>query len=273
MPIARVNGLDSYYEIHGQGDPLLLIMGTGTDHSLWSNQVAAFSKEYQCVVYDNRGTGKSGKPESGYSSRIMAADAAGLLDAIGIASAHVVGWSLGSVIGQELAINHPQKVRSLCLYSTWDRCYPHFRRRFELQAEIARLDRPDMLTAFAVFSLFSPAFVNARDDAAREFEKRLYAGGEPSTPSTPLHALLGHYAADIEHDASDRLGQISVSTLIVVGAEDPLTRPEYARAVHAKIRGSELVVIEGTDHMMPIMAAEELNRVTLDFLRRQPARR
>lgn len=269
MPLARVNGLDIYYEVHGQGDPLLLIMGTGSDHSLWHNQVEDFSKEFQCIVYDNRGTGRSGKPETGYSSRILADDAAGLLDAIGIAVAHVVGWSLGSVAGQELAINYPEKVRSLCLYSTWDRCYAHFRRRFELQAEIAKLERPDMLAAFAVFSLFSPSFLNERDEAVRDFEQRLYGGSDSSTPRTPVHALLGHYGADIAHDASDRLGRITAPTLIVVGAEDPLTRPEYARAVHAKIRGSELVILEAADHMLPLMAGDRLNKMTLDFLRRK----
>lgn len=272
MPLARVNGLDIYYEVHGRGDPLLLIMGTGSNHSLWHNQVGAFSKEFQCIVYDNRGTGKSSKPETGYSSRILADDAARLLDAIGIASAHVAGWSLGSVAGQELAINYPEKVRSLCLYSTWDRCYAHFRRRFELQAEIAKLERPDMLSAFAVFSLFSPSFLNERDEVVRDFEKRLYAGGDSSTPRTPIHVLLGHYGADIAHDASDRLGRITAPTLIVVGAEDPLTRPEYAQAVHAKIRGSELVVLDRADHMLPLMAADSLNKLTLDFLRRQSKR-
>src|SRR5436309_2803864 len=139
MPIARVNDLDIYYEHQGQGEPVLLIMGTGNDHSLWNAQVPAFSKEFQCIVYDNRGTGRSSKPQTGYSARILADDAAGLLDALGIASAHAAGWSLGSVAAQELAINYPERVRSLSLYCTWDRCYPHFRRRFELQGEIARL--------------------------------------------------------------------------------------------------------------------------------------
>ncbi len=269
MPIAKVNGLDIYYEVHGEGEPLLLIMGTGNDHSLWNAQLPAFSKEFRCIVYDNRGTGRSGKPETGYSSRILAGDAVGLLDALGIEAAHVAGWSLGSVTAQELAINYPQKVRSLSLYSTWDRCYPHFRRRFELQAEIAKLNRPDMLAAFAVLTLFSPQFLNEHEDQVKEFEKHLYRTDDASVPRTPVHALLGHYEADITHDAADRLACIVAPTLIVVGSDDPLTRVEYAQAVHQRVRGSELVILEHGDHMIPITMADRFNEIALDFLRRQ----
>ncbi len=269
MPIAKVNNLDIYYELHGAGEPLLMIMGTGNDHTMWGGQLPAFSKEFQCILYDNRGTGKSSKPETGYSSGSMADDAAGLLGALGIASAHVAGYSLGSVIAQELAIEHPGKVRSLSLYSTWDRCHPHFRRRFELQTEIAKLNRPDLLTAFAVLTLLSAKFINAHEQEIRAFEKRLYASDDPAAPRTPLHALLGHYQADITHDSADRLGQIEAPTLIVVGSDDPLTRLEYAQAVHHRIARSELVVVDDADHMLLVMMPHRLNEVALDFLRRQ----
>ena len=273
MPIVQVKGLDVYYEIYGDGEPLLLISGTGSDHTLWNAQVPAFSKEFQCIVYDIRGTGRSSKPEVDYSSRIMAEDAAGLLDALGIASAHVAGYSLGSAIGQEMAINYPEKVQSLSLYSTWDRCYPHFQRRFELQAEIAKLGRPDMLLKFALLTLFSPRFQNEQEEEVRAFGERLYTSGDdPSVPRTPLHVLLGHYQADITHDTADRLGQITAPTLIVVGAEDPLTRPEYARVVHQKIPHSELAVIDRADHMLAVTMADRLNEVALEFLRRQKAK-
>src|SRR5262249_44551985 len=163
MPITTANGIEIYYEVHGQGAPLLLIMGTGTDHGLWGAQLPGLANEFRCIVYDNRGTGRTSKPEGGYSSRILADDAAGLLDALNIGAAHVAGWSLGSCAAQELAINYPGKVKSLVLYSTWDRCYPHFRRRFELQTQIAKLERTDMLTAFAALTLFSPMFINDHD--------------------------------------------------------------------------------------------------------------
>jgi pimeloyl-ACP methyl ester carboxylesterase len=268
VPTARVNGIELYYQVHGGGEPVLLIMGTGNDHTLWRAQVEAFSTEFRCIAYDNRGTGKTSKPETGYSTEILAEDAAGLLDAMEITAAHVAGWSLGSVVAQELALRHPEKVLSLSLYSTWDRCYSHFRRRFELQGEIAKLGRPDMLRAFAVLTLFSARFLNEHEDEVREFEKRLYAASSPPAERTPLHALLGHYQADINHNAVDRLEQINAPTLIVVGADDPLTRVEYARAVHDRIRGSELVVIEGGDHMLPVTMAPRFNSVALEFLRR-----
>jgi 3-oxoadipate enol-lactonase len=223
---------------------------------------------FRCIVYDNRGTGRTSKPQTGYSARILADDAATLLEALKIDAAHVAGWSLGSRAAQELAINYPRRVPSLLLYSTWDRCYPHFRRRFELQAQIAKLERTDMLTAFAALTLFSPTFINDHDGEVAAFEKQLYPSTTRQCPGRPSYVLLGHYEADIMHDTSGRLSQITVPTLLVTGAEDPLTRPEYARAVHLGIRSSELVVLEGADHMMPIKQAERLNDVTLAFLRK-----
>lgn len=272
MPIINVNGIDIYYEIHGVGEPLLLIFGTGGDHTRWNNQLPAFSKEFQCIVFDNRGTGKSSKPATDlYSSRIMAEDAACLLGALKISSAHIAGYSLGSAIGQEIAITHPGKVRSLSLYSTWDRCYPHFRRRFEVQAELVKLDRQDLLAAFAVLTLLSPGYLNEHDAEAKAYEKGLYSSTDPSSVRTPAHALLGHYQADVTHDTSDRLDRITAPTLIVVGGQDPLTRPEYAQTVRQKIPHSELVVIDGADHMMAFTMADKFNEVALTFLRRHKA--
>ena len=269
MPTTKVNGLDIYYEVQGEGEPVLLISGTGGDHTGWEPQVKEFSKEFQCVLMDNRGTGRSDKPETGYSSRVMADDAAGVLDAAGVESAHVGGSSLGSAIAQELAINYPEKVRSLSLYSTWDRPYPHFIRRFQIQTELLKLDRPDVLGKFAILTLFSPRFQNEHAEEAAEREKTMYASSDPSIPRTPLHAILGHYDADMKHDTADRLGTIKVPTLILVGAEDPLTLPRYSEAVKQKIPHAELVMIDNADHMLARMATGRFNKVALDFLRRQ----
>lgn len=264
MPIAKVNDLDLYYELHGSGDPLLLIGCTGLDHTAWDNQVPVFAKEFQCIVYDNRGTGRSSKPDSGYSTRAMADDAAGLLSAIGVDTAHIAGYSLGSAIAQELAINHPKKVKSLSLYATWDRPYPHFRRRFELQVELAKLERPEILTAFKTLTLFSPGYLNEHEEELGEREV-INSSGRNAYP-TPLHALLGHYEADISHNTTSRLAKISVPTLILVGANDPLTRPEYARAVHDAVPDSELVVLDDADHMMVTIMPDVFNEVALRFL-------
>ena len=114
-------GIKVYYEIEGQGEPLLLIMGTAADHNTWSAQVSAYRNHYAVITYDARGTGQSTHPQGKeeYSMQILAEDAAALLDQLDISRAHVSGLSLGSATAQELAINHPDKVASLQLHGTW----------------------------------------------------------------------------------------------------------------------------------------------------------
>ena len=113
-------GIKVYYEIEGQGEPLLLIMGTAADHNTWSAQVSAYRNHYAVITYDARGTGQSTHPQGKeeYSMQILAEDAAALLDELDISRAHVSGLSLGSATAQELDINHPDKVASLQLHGT-----------------------------------------------------------------------------------------------------------------------------------------------------------
>jgi len=118
VPEVKVNDIQLYYEMHGQGEPLVLIMGLGASTRGWDMQIPTFSREFQVVAFDNRGSGRSDKPDSSYSIRLFADDTAGLMDALGIASAHVYGQSMGGLIAQELALSYPQRVRTLVLGST-----------------------------------------------------------------------------------------------------------------------------------------------------------
>ena len=115
MSTAQINGIDIYYEEHGHGDPLLLIMGLAADSVAWMFQLPDFSEHYRTIVFDNRGVGRSSKPAGLYTIAQMAADAAGLLDHLKIERALVVGVSMGGMIAQELALRHPKKVRGLVL--------------------------------------------------------------------------------------------------------------------------------------------------------------
>jgi len=116
MPKVWVNGIDSNYVEAGSGDPLLMIMGFGGDHLAWAFQVPVFSAKYRVITFDNRGAGQSSVPDVAYSTRMMADDAVGLLDVLGVERAHVRGASMGGLIAQEVALNHPRRVRSLQLF-------------------------------------------------------------------------------------------------------------------------------------------------------------
>lgn len=267
MPVATSNGIELYYEVQGEGSPVLLIMGTGSDHTTWGPIPSLVSERHRCISFDSRGTGLSSKPERGYSAAIMAEDARGLLDALGIPVAHVWGWSLGASAAQELAISHPERVASMLLCATWDRPWPHLRRRFELQSELAKLGRRDLLTAFAALTLFSSAAINADEQEVSRIQARLYSSTDESdAPTTPVHALLGHYDADITHHTADRLWCVKCPTLVLCGRDDPLTLVAYAEVVQQAIAGAQLTIVDHEDHMLPLARPELVAEIGLQFV-------
>ena len=121
MPQVTVGDISMYYVDAGAGDPVLLIMGFGGDHLAWGLQMPAFAERHRTIAYDNRGVGQSSTPDVPYTTSMMADDAAGLLEALGIDSAHVVSVSMGGMIAQELALRHPGRVRTLQLHATYGR--------------------------------------------------------------------------------------------------------------------------------------------------------
>jgi len=264
MPLAKINGVNLFYDVEGQGEPVLFIMGTGLTHSLWSRQVDAFKKRYQCISYDNRGTGQTDRTAEGHTVANFAEDAAGLLNHLGIRSAHVIGWSLGSCIGQELAIHHPDKVKSLILVATWCKPYPFLRRRFEVQIEIAKSGDQKLLGAYSVLHLFRADHLDEHDQEVSEFQRRSLEGAGRS----PMETLIAHYRMDIEHDTADRLSKIKVPTIVLGGQDDALIRAPYQEEVHRRIAGSEINLIPKADHMAMVMIPDVINQIALDFLER-----
>ena len=121
MPTVRVADVSLYYVEAGAGEPLVLVMGLGADHLAWGFQFPVLAERYRVIAFDNRGAGQSDVPDRPYTTRMMADDTAGLMDALGIDRAHVLGVSLGGMIAQEIALNHPARVRSLQLHGTLGR--------------------------------------------------------------------------------------------------------------------------------------------------------
>ena len=118
MPITNANGIELYYEVHGEGEPLLLIMGLAHNLLSWKKSLPALAEQFKVIIFDNRGTGRSCKPETPYTIELMADEAKAVLDAAGVEKAHVYGISMGGMIAQRLALNYPERIKSLILGCT-----------------------------------------------------------------------------------------------------------------------------------------------------------
>ncbi|MFI4986273.1 MAG: alpha/beta fold hydrolase [Alphaproteobacteria bacterium] len=249
MPFIQANGVRTYYEEAGEGPALLLIAGNGMEHTAFADQVETFGRHFRCIAYDMRGVGRSDVTDSGYTVPEMADDALALLTGLGVASAHVAGYSLGGAIAQEMALKAPQRVRTLSLYSSYSHVEPYLRRRYELLIKILLETTPELWAMFSVFTAFGEAYINAHDGEL-EREVALRASRRRGAQPPSQEGLLGHYRAVLSHEARDRLALLRCPAWIAVGSSDPVTPPAYSRLMHERIAGSELRVFPGAPHRL-----------------------
>jgi pimeloyl-ACP methyl ester carboxylesterase len=274
MSTARVDSIELYYEEHGAGDPLLLIMGLAADSRAWLFQLPEFSKRYRTIVFDNRGVGRSTKPVGPYTIHEMADDTAGLLDALRLERVHVVGVSMGGMIAQELVLRHPQRVRSLVLACTYPEpdAYAEQQRRLsvsqlggsisadgEMTINVTALD-PMMFFQHLLPTVFNPEFImNELPKLMELFSGTLEFGFS-------LEAILGQVHAVMNHKATDRLHQIAVPTLVITGDADRLVPPANSDILARHIPNARLVKIPGGSHGFNFETPELFNREVLSFL-------
>ncbi len=260
------SGVTLNYEISGDGDPLLLVMGTSGAIGLWGELLPRLTEKYRVIAFDNRGLGGSDRGEGAISVASMAEDASALLEALGVPRAHVLGWSLGSAVAQELALAHPEQVASAIMYATWGRC-DGFQRSVLAALRLPYAVR-DMEAALSVAGIaFSPQLLDHPD-----FEQML----TPMLPAFPqndaqMQVTVEQWDADLAHDTLDRLGGISAPTLVIVGEQDLLTPTWQAKAVADAVPGArfELVTGPGSSHGLHIERPDDLVRIVDDFLKDQ----
>ncbi|HUM16499.1 MAG TPA: alpha/beta fold hydrolase [Candidatus Nitrosotalea sp.] len=266
MPIVSANGVRLFYEETGAPDapPVVLIMGWGGDHTAWALQAPAFAAEHRVIALDNRGAGQSEVPDGPYTIPGMAADVAGLMDALGIRRADVCGASMGGMIAQELVLRYPERVRTLQLHCTAPRVDAYGRFLIDtLIAVKARGDREEYVRAVLPWILCRKTMIE-RPDFIRFWIDRALAYPYP----IGLEGLSRQAGAIGAHDTLARLGEIRVPTLITTGAEDILVPPANSRQLHAHIPGSTLHTIEDAGHLHFIEQAETFNTVCVEFLRK-----
>jgi pimeloyl-ACP methyl ester carboxylesterase len=275
MPKANVGDINLYYEDHGSGDPLLLIMGLGADANGWVLQTPEFAKHYRTIVFDNRGVGRSDKPAGPYSIAQMADDAVGLLDHLGIERTHVCGISMGGMISQELALRHPKRLRSLvlgCTYAVPDAGVLQTQSlsaaqlggavdaQGNIDIDISKID-PFMFFQALLPLTFNQSFIET--DLARVMQ--LFAGSLEY--GFDLNAIFAQVQATQAHDTTSRLDQIRVPTLVITGDADRLIPASNSDYLAAHIPAARLLKIPGGSHAFNIETPDLFNRAVLDFLR------
>jgi len=234
MPTVKVNEIGVYYELHGDGDPVVLIAGLGTSISPYMRIVRRLAQKYRVLAFDNRGVGRTDKPDIPYTIEMMAEDTAGLLRALGIARADVIGVSMGGRIAMALALQHPEVVRSLVLAST--------------SARVVRGTRTT--PRFRFF----------------KFLKWLRSGGRfLGRDPQPYYAFIRQLDASGSYDCSGRLGEIRVPTLILHGKRDRLAPYSLAEEMHAGIGGSKMVTFE-RGHLFMFWESERFADSVKEFL-------
>ena len=261
----QANGQELYYQVHGDGPPLVLVMGIGYDSSLWTlAQVPALSTKFRMVLVDNRDAGRSSKASQSYEIADMADDLAGLLDALGIPRTHLLGLSMGGMIAQEFALRHADRLDRLVLAGTGAAPARSAVDPIQVWNWVKANDATGEVFGGQQFvSLFSTAFLR-NHEAVRDTAELLASNPYPMSPDA-----YGRQAdAYRQFDALDRLAAITAPTLVVVGEQDLLTPPWIAREVAEAIPGARFETVPGAGHMTPFEKPEEFNAIVDAFLAR-----
>jgi pimeloyl-ACP methyl ester carboxylesterase len=237
------NDLDIYVEQVGTGPDVLLIGGLGDTVESWQFQLDGLADRYRVTAFDNRGAGRTAMPAEPATVEAMADDAARVLRALDIPSAHVGGFSGGSIIAQELALRHPELVRSLVLQSTWPAPDTYLRTWMQFVrwlVEVAPSER-EFLEGFFLDIYTARAYNDGTVDA---FIDEVLAF--PHKQAT--EDVQAHLDAFIAHDATDRLPEIAAPTLVLAGGRDSTSRPELCRAVAELIPDARFEVLDKECH-------------------------
>jgi pimeloyl-ACP methyl ester carboxylesterase len=245
MPTLTSNGVTLAYEVRGEGPEVLLISGLGYGGWMWRWLTDELAPHYRVLTFDNRGLGGSDKPPGPYTTRLMADDAAGLLEGLGVRAAHVVGLSLGGLIAQELALAWPERVRTLVLACTVGG--PSGVPITPAALEVMRNRQGDPLTLIrrGLALACAPGFGERRPERLAELVAHRLAC------PVPPGGYAAQFAAGAAHDAEARLGAVRCPTLCLTGDADFVVPHENAELLARRIPGARHEVLPGLGHLFP----------------------
>ncbi len=259
----EANGIRMNYELSGKkGGPVVVLSHSlSCNLQMWNPQIDALNPHFQVVRYDTRGHGDTDAPSGSYTLEFLAEDVIGLLDALDMDRVAFVGLSMGGMIGQCLALNYPQRLKSLVLCDTAS--------VVPAEAQPVWLERLDKVNTKGMEAIveetlerwFTPTFLRREPPMVKLIREQILA--------TSVRGYVGCAEAIRRLNYLDRISRIQTPTLIMVGEEDPGTPVSAAKAMHERILGSTLVVLPSARHLSNVEQAKDFNAALLTFLRDQ----
>ena len=266
MAIAEVNGQRLYHEVHGEGEPLLCVAGLTCDTLVWIPQVQAFSAAHRTVIFDNRDAGQSSMAEGDYDIADMARDALALADHLELDTFHLLGVSMGGAIAQEIALQAPERVRTLTLAVTFPAGGAYARRLGEVWG--ARLEQIGYEQHVDELMLLnhSEGFYD-HPEMVEFIRTAMLNNPHPQPPE----AFVRQIGACGRHDARDRLGSLGMPVHVIGGEHDILVPVWKSKEIAGLIPGAKLTILEGAPHGLSVERADEFNGAVLEFIREAAA--
>ncbi len=266
MPHLNSNGVNLYYEEHGKGEPLILIMGFTVSSIGWHWTVPTFAQHFRTIVFDNRGVGQSDKPDAPYSMQMFADDTAGLLDGLDVDQAHVFGISMGGMIAQEFALRHSKRVKTLTLGCTHcGGANAVLSKDPDVLNMLNNIESVDVQQAALAMTkvAVTPWFMQKHMDMLIQLNQM------SMQHPTPKHGMVRQMQAIQGHDTYERLPQLAVPTLVVTGKEDGLVPPENSVTLAQRIPNADLALFSNASHMFHMELPEATFEIVNGFIQRR----
>lgn len=262
MPIVELPfGTISFRE-RGEGVPIILVMGTGADHTSWARQIPALSRRLRVIAPDNRGSGRSvPSPGPGATTISFAAECVAFADALGLATFHIAGYSLGAAIAMEVALLVPDRILAASFHAGWAGPNPATTTALERSLLVAATGGAQAFFEAACRRNMSPAFQQSPGFPA--FLKNVLHSAAPPAPE----GIIAQTRAGLRHDARARLPALRARALVTTGEHDPVAPPRVAEEIASLIPDAQIHIFRGERawHAIPLEMADELNEVLLAF--------
>jgi len=259
----KANGIQMNYELSGKKGAPVVVLSHSLSSSLlmWNPQMNVLNLYFQVLLYDIRGHGDSDTPLGAYTLELLGNDAIGLLDALNINQVHFIGLSMGGMIGQCLALNYPHRLKSLVLCDTASVIPSDAQPIWQERIDKARKKGMEALLEETMERWFTPAFLTKNSQMLALIQKQFLA--------TPVSGYIGCAEAIRKLNYLDRLSEIKMPTLIMVGEDDPATPVSASVAMHERISNSKLVILPSARHLSNVEQTEAFNTALLTFLKNQ----